>query len=76
MACVDDPGAAALAQRSAALGVRVLRYGSGAGEAGSELAGALVGWEQHRTGAVATIQLAGRRIRAPCDWRCRAGTWR
>lgn len=56
---MDDPGAAALAQRSAALGVRVLRYGSGAGEAGSELAGALVGWEQHGTGAVATIQLAG-----------------
>lgn len=59
VACVDDPGAAALAQRSASLGVRVLRYGSGAGELGSDLAGALVGWEQHGTGAVATIQLAG-----------------
>jgi UDP-N-acetylmuramate--alanine ligase len=54
--CVDDPGAAALAERSAALGVRVLRYGEGPG---GELAGALVGWQQHGTGAVAHIQLAG-----------------
>ncbi|MCV7214250.1 UDP-N-acetylmuramate--L-alanine ligase [Mycobacterium crocinum] len=54
--CVDDPGAAALAERSAALGVRVLRYGEGPQEG---LAGALVGWEQHGTGAVAHIQLAG-----------------
>ncbi|AKK28364.1 UDP-N-acetylmuramate--L-alanine ligase [Mycobacterium sp. EPa45] len=54
--CADDPGAAALAERSAALGVRVLRYGGGADDG---LAGALVGWEQHGTGAVATIQLAG-----------------
>ena len=54
--CMDDPGAAALAERSAALGVRVLRYGSGPG---AELAGALVDWEQQGTGAVAHIQLAG-----------------
>ncbi len=54
--CADDPGAAALAERSAALGVRVLRYGEGPNDG---LAGALVGWEQHGTGAVATIQLAG-----------------
>ncbi|WP_096311691.1 UDP-N-acetylmuramate--L-alanine ligase [Mycolicibacterium sp.] len=54
--CVDDPGAAALAERSAALGVRVLRYGEGPQDG---LAGALVGWEQHGTGAVAHIQLAG-----------------
>ncbi|MCV7174652.1 UDP-N-acetylmuramate--L-alanine ligase [Mycolicibacterium sphagni] len=54
--CADDPGAAALAERSAALGVRVLRYGEGSGEG---LAGALVDWEQHGTGAVAHIQLAG-----------------
>jgi UDP-N-acetylmuramate--alanine ligase len=33
-----------------------LRYGSGPG---AELAGALVDWEQHGTGAVAHIQLAG-----------------
>lgn len=54
--CADDPGAAALAERSAALGVRVLRYGEGPADG---LAGQLVGWEQHGTGAVATIQLAG-----------------
>jgi UDP-N-acetylmuramate--alanine ligase len=54
--CVDDPGAAALAERSADLGVRVLRYGSGDRP---DLAGALVNWEQQGTGSVATIQLAG-----------------
>lgn len=55
--CADDPGAAALADRSAALGVRVLRYGSDPAE--HDLAGCLVGWEQHGTGAVAHVQLAG-----------------
>ncbi len=55
VACVDDPGAAALAERSAAE-VRVLRYGSAPDP---ELAGRLVEWEQHGTGAVAHIQLAG-----------------
>jgi UDP-N-acetylmuramate--alanine ligase len=54
--CVDDPGAAALADRSAELGVRVLRYGSGEE---SNLAGALLNWEQQGTGGVATVQLAG-----------------
>ncbi|WP_319433390.1 UDP-N-acetylmuramate--L-alanine ligase [Mycobacterium sp. RTGN5] len=54
--CADDPGSAALAERSAALGVRVLRYGEGPG---GDLAGALVDWEQHGTGAVAHVQLAG-----------------
>ena len=54
--CVDDPGAAALAERSAALGVRVLRYGS-APETG--LSGELLSWEQQGTGAVAHIRLAG-----------------
>ncbi|MBU3749494.1 MAG: UDP-N-acetylmuramate--L-alanine ligase, partial [Mycobacterium sp.] len=61
--CADDPGAAALADRSAAMGVRVLRYGSGpGGEAGARpeaLAAQLVSWEQYGTGAVAHIQLAG-----------------
>ena len=56
VACADDPGAAALAERSAALGVRVLRYGE---DPGAGLAGTLVGWEQHGTGAVAHVQLAG-----------------
>ena len=54
--CVDDPGAAALAQRCAELGVRVLRYGS-APEA--DLAGELVSWEQQGTGALAHIRLSG-----------------
>ncbi|BBX96864.1 UDP-N-acetylmuramate--L-alanine ligase [Mycobacterium lacus] len=53
--CTDDPGAAALAQRTAELGIRVLRYGS----AGEDQAGTLVSWEQHGTEAVAHIQLAG-----------------
>ena len=65
--CTDDPGAAALAERTEALGIRVLRYGSdeplGRGAEDSEdrpdLAGRLVSWEQQNTGAVAHIQLAG-----------------
>lgn len=54
--CADDPGAVALAERVAALGIRVLRYGS---DPSDDLAGTLVGWEQHGTGAVAHILLAG-----------------
>ena len=54
--CADDAGAAALADRSAALGVRVLRYGS---DPSADLAGCLLSWEQHGTGAVAHVQLAG-----------------
>jgi len=57
--CADDPGAAALAERSAARGVRVLRYGGAPGSAAPALAGRLVSWEQHGTGAVAHILLAG-----------------
>ncbi len=53
--CTDDPGAAALAQRTAELGIRVLRYGSVAGEA---MAATLLSWEQRGTEAVAHIQLA------------------
>ncbi len=78
--CTDDPGAAALAQRTAELGIRVLPYGSSAeedpaavasaaqpGEAGRSslnLAGRLVSWEQHGTEAVAHIRLAGEPVRA------------
>jgi UDP-N-acetylmuramate--alanine ligase len=54
--CTDDPGAAALAERTCALGIRVLRYGS---DDRPDLAGRLVSWEQQNTGAVAHIQLAG-----------------
>ncbi|MGV0852835.1 UDP-N-acetylmuramate--L-alanine ligase [Mycolicibacterium phlei] len=53
--CADDPGAAALADRTEALGIRVLRYGS----SGDNLAGRLVDWTQRGTEAVATVQLAG-----------------
>jgi UDP-N-acetylmuramate--alanine ligase len=54
--CTDDPGAAALAERTAELGIRVLRYGS---DPGRPLQGTLLNWEQHDTGAVAHIQFAG-----------------
>jgi UDP-N-acetylmuramate--alanine ligase len=57
--CVDDPGAAALAERSAAQGIRVLRYGSSDRR---DLAGALLDWEQRGTSAVATVQLAGESV--------------
>ncbi|MGV0646008.1 UDP-N-acetylmuramate--L-alanine ligase [Mycolicibacterium sp. XJ2546] len=54
--CADDPGAAALGERTEALGIRVLRYGS---DPGQPLDATLLSWEQHDTGAVAHIQLAG-----------------
>jgi UDP-N-acetylmuramate--alanine ligase len=54
--CTDDAGATALAERTEALGIRVLRYGS---DPGQPLAGTLLDWEQQGTGAVAHIQLAG-----------------
>lgn len=54
--CTDDPGAAALAEHTDSLGIRVLRYGS---TPTGDLAGTLLSWEQHGTGAVAHIQLAG-----------------
>jgi UDP-N-acetylmuramate--alanine ligase len=54
--CADDAGAAALAERCTARGVRVLRYGSGDAP---NLAVALSNWEQQGTGSVATIRLAG-----------------
>lgn len=61
--CSDDPGAAALGQRAADLGIRVLRYGSAAevnsGTSGEMLTGMLLSWEQHGTGALAHIRLAG-----------------
>jgi UDP-N-acetylmuramate--alanine ligase len=57
--CTDDPGAAALAKHSAALGIRVLCYGSSDAGPTGRLAGTLLSWEQQGTGAVAHIQLAG-----------------
>jgi UDP-N-acetylmuramate--alanine ligase len=55
--CTDDPGAAALAKRTVALGIRVLSYGS-SGPA-EHLTGTLLSWEQQGTGAVTHIQLVG-----------------
>ena len=58
--CTDDPGAAALAERTAALGIRVLRYGSGSYDGPAhKLAGTLLSWEQQGTGAVAHVKLDG-----------------
>ncbi len=54
--CVDDPGGAALADRTEALGIRVLRYGSDPAVATDAT---LLSWEQHDTGAVAHVRLAG-----------------
>jgi UDP-N-acetylmuramate--alanine ligase len=62
--CTDDPGAAALAERTAALGIRVLRYGSLSSSPGGQdhqLAATLVSWEQQGTAAVAHVQLDGER---------------
>jgi UDP-N-acetylmuramate--alanine ligase len=56
--CTDDPGAAALAERTEALGIRVLRYGS---DPTRRPACTLLSWEQQGTGAVAHIQLADER---------------
>jgi UDP-N-acetylmuramate--alanine ligase len=56
--CVDDPGAAALAERAATRGVRVRRYGSDR----PDLAGELLSWEQQGSGAVVHVQLAGEEL--------------
>lgn len=56
--CIDDPGAAALARRTAELGIRVLRYGSGSPPSGEAMAATLLSWQQQGTEAVAQIQLA------------------
>jgi UDP-N-acetylmuramate--alanine ligase len=58
--CIDDPGAAALAERVAALGIRVLRYGSSDASdraPGQALAGRLLSWEQQGTESVAHVKL-------------------
>ena len=62
--CIDDPGAAELARRTAELGIRVLRYGS-QGQSDDELAGTLLSWEQSGTEAVAHIRLASEPEPAP-----------
>ncbi len=52
--CADDPGAAALGDRTEELGMRVLRYGSA-----RHLDATLVDWTQQGTGAVARVLLRG-----------------
>jgi UDP-N-acetylmuramate--alanine ligase len=54
--CTDDAGAAALAGRASAQGVRVLAYGTDPGAI--PLAARLVEWKQQGTGAVGEIRLA------------------
>ncbi|MGH3971604.1 MAG: UDP-N-acetylmuramate--L-alanine ligase [Mycobacterium sp.] len=56
--CTDDSGAAAFAERTAALGIRVLRYGSTSEGPPDVLAATLLSWEQQGTGAVAHVKLA------------------
>ncbi|OSC41770.1 UDP-N-acetylmuramate--L-alanine ligase [Mycobacterium decipiens] len=70
--CTDDPGAAALAQRTADLGIRVLGYGSAPAPRDTSpasgryrQAATLLSWEQHGTEAVAHIQLASDLAPAP-----------
>ena len=55
--CTDDPGAAALAERTAALGIGCCA--TAATTAATTWPRTLLSWEQQGTGAVAHIQLAG-----------------
>src|ERR1700730_18627304 len=57
--CVDDPGACPLAQRTGAVGLCLLAYGSSYDAADHKLAGTLLSWEQQGTGAVAHVKMAG-----------------
>ncbi|BBY60491.1 UDP-N-acetylmuramate--L-alanine ligase [Mycolicibacterium sarraceniae] len=60
IACADDDGAAALADRSAEQGIPVLRYGSSRdGSPVPGLAATLLSWEQQGTSALAHVALAG-----------------
>ena len=61
VACVDDPGAAALAERAAPAAPGCWRTAAVAGRssARASCAGRMLSWEQQGTGAVAHVQLAG-----------------
>ncbi|MFE3289846.1 UDP-N-acetylmuramate--L-alanine ligase [Rhodococcus sp. NPDC059234] len=72
VACLDDPGSAALAERVVAsdLPIRVLGYGSGdvpadsdiargSARGGVELGARLLSWEARDVGGVAEVQLSG-----------------
>jgi UDP-N-acetylmuramate--alanine ligase len=56
VACADDPGSAALADRAEATGIRVRRYGRSAADA------RLIDHEPRETGGSAQISLAGKEI--------------
>ncbi|WP_072806344.1 UDP-N-acetylmuramate--L-alanine ligase [Rhodococcoides yunnanense] len=63
VACMDDPGSAALARRvhdAGIDGVRVLGYGSEGADSGDvEMAVELLGWEPEDAGGVAQLRVAG-----------------
>jgi UDP-N-acetylmuramate--alanine ligase len=59
IACVDDPGAAALAERAGKLGIRVRPYGRTASCAGSAR---LVDFRPHGGGGLATVEIDGETI--------------
>ncbi|GGP48908.1 UDP-N-acetylmuramate--L-alanine ligase [Saccharothrix coeruleofusca] len=59
IACADDPGSAALADRAAKLGLRVRRYGR---SAVGEGAATLVGYRPEGGGGLAEVELDGERV--------------
>jgi UDP-N-acetylmuramate--alanine ligase len=59
IACVDDPGAAALAERAGKLGIRVRPYGRTASGSGSAR---LVDFRPHGGGGLATVEIEGETV--------------
>ncbi|HEX6341720.1 UDP-N-acetylmuramate--L-alanine ligase [Umezawaea sp.] len=59
IACVDDPGAGALAERAGKLGIRVRPYGRTASGKGSAR---LTGFRPHGGGGLATVELDGETV--------------
>ena len=59
IACADDPGSAALADRAEAAAFRVRRYGRSTEDV------AVLGYEPGDAGGIATISLAGAEVRLP-----------
>jgi UDP-N-acetylmuramate--alanine ligase len=56
IACADDPGSAALAERAEKLGVRVRRYGAAGADA------RIVSYEPVDTGGLAVVEIEGQRV--------------
>ncbi|MCW4355427.1 UDP-N-acetylmuramate--L-alanine ligase [Hoyosella sp. YIM 151337] len=63
VACLDDPGSAAFAERTAARGIRVIGYGSGEAvqvpPAGVEVGVSLLSWAAKDGGGAGQIHIAG-----------------